>query len=445
MHNAYRPRSACKMKLNIYGEIALICFLGEIINCACTSQLQFNLPGQSNDVAVSSTSNVYASTNVSGSGRVYRLNGSLVQQEVLQFPSGTSVLRIALSSDESRLIVCVSNKSCLSYIANDFTKGSVSAFPNSLTSSNNAALVSAPVIGGGSSFYVGSSNGTVILIGQYGLDGAAGSVSRSSGNLFNVSASSFTRNWFGGFVAGSYTYFIAFDVSTSPISRPGVRVLRVCDNSNTPSVAAMYEIELDCLNLAGNVNSYARFAGASVVSYPTTAGGPLEDRLVIGIVTPPLGGYTGALRSRVCTYSLSQIDSKMDSAYAQCSSGSLPWRSSSATSTCSAPCNLSSPGAIAAPTLVYASVPVPVAQTNTSYELSYTLSFRTESLTLLFLAFTSQLNQQGTSVIQAVSEGVIILTHHKLPYYCYSSKLLMALQLTLTLELGSHHGQCLVL
>ena len=44
------------------------------------------------------------------------------------------------------------------------------------------ALVSAPV----SNFYVGSSNGTVILIGQYGLDGTAGNVSRTSGNLFNV-------------------------------------------------------------------------------------------------------------------------------------------------------------------------------------------------------------------------------------------------------------------
>ena len=375
----------------------------------CTGQLQFSLPGQPNDVVVSSTSNVYVSTNVSGSGRVYRLNGSLVQQDVLQFPSGTSVLRIALSSDESRLIVCVSNNSCISYIANDLTKSSVSTFQNSLASKNNVALVSAPVIGGGNSFYVGSSNGTVILIGQCGLDGAAGSVSRSSGNLFGVTAGSFTRNWFGGFVAGSYTYFVVLDVSTSPISRPAMRVLRVCDNSNATSVAAMYENELDCLGLAGNVNSYARFAGASLVSYPTTAGGPFEDRLVIGIVTPALGGYTG-YRSRVCTYSLSQIDSMMDSTLgpmsSQCSSGSLPWRSSTATSTCSAPCNLSSPGAIAAPTLNYASFPVPVAQGNTSYELSYTLSFRTESLTLLFIASTNQLNQQGTSIVQAVSSGV---------------------------------------
>ena len=391
----------------------LVLIFGMFCVAVCTGQLPFSLPGQPNDVVVSSNSIVYVSTNVDGSGRVYRLNGSLVQHELLQFPSGTSVLRIALSSDESRLIVCVSNKTCISYIANDFTKGSVDAFQNSLASSNNVALVSAPVIGGGNSFFVGSSNGTVILIGQYGLDGAAGSVSRSSGNLFGVTAGSFTRNWFGGFVAGSYTYFVVFDVSTSPISRPGVRVLRVCDNSNTTSVAAMYEIDLDCIGLAGNVNSYTRFAGASLVSYPNaTAGGPLEDRLVIGIATPALGGYTG-YRSRVCTYSLSQINSMMDGAYApmssQCSTnGSLPWRSSPVNFTCSAPCNLSSPGAIAAPTLDYASFPVPVPSSNITYELSYSLSSNTEGLTLLFIASTSAVNQQGTSVLQAVSECVII-------------------------------------
>ena len=57
------------------------------------------------------------------------------------------------------------------------------------------ALVSAPVSGGGNSFYVGSSNGTVNLIGQYGLNGTAGNVSRTSRNLLSVTASSFTHNY----------------------------------------------------------------------------------------------------------------------------------------------------------------------------------------------------------------------------------------------------------
>ena len=80
-------------------------------------------------------------------------------------------------------------------------------------------------------------------MGADGLEGSAENVSRTSGNLFSVTASSFTRNWYGGFVAGSYTYFVVLDVSTSAISRPSMRVLRVCDNSNETSVAAMYEAE----------------------------------------------------------------------------------------------------------------------------------------------------------------------------------------------------------
>eukprot|EP00731_Ephydatia_muelleri_P021674 Em0014g265a len=256
----------------------------------CTAQLPFNPTGQPNDVVVTTSSSIYVSTNVSGSGRVYRLNGSLVQQEVLQFPSGIAVLRIALSSDQSKLIVWVSNGSCIAYNAGNLSKGSVGTFQNvQVAGNNNVALVSAPVSGGGNSFYVGSSNGTVILIGQYGLDGTAGSVSRTSGNLFSVTASTFTRNWYGGFVAGSYTYFVVFDVFPSP--GPGVRVLRVCNNYNETSIAAMYELYLNCF-VDGFDFMNARITGASLVSYPMSSGGPYEDRLVIGIFNTIDGSVT---------------------------------------------------------------------------------------------------------------------------------------------------------
>eukprot|EP00731_Ephydatia_muelleri_P021672 Em0014g263a len=255
----------------------------------CTAQLWFNPTGQPNDVVVTASSNVYVSTNVSGSGRVYRLNGSLVQQEVLQFPSGITVLRIALSSDQNKLIVWVSNGSCIAYNAGNLNGSSVRTFQNVQAAGNNdGALVSAPVSGGGNSFYVGSSNGTVILIGQYGLDGTAGNGSRTSGNLFSVTASSFTRNWFGGFVAGSYTYFVVFDV-LSP--KPGVKVLRVCNNYNETSIAAMYELYLDC-SVDGFDFMNARITGVSLVSYTNSSGGPYEDRLVVGIFNVIDGSVT---------------------------------------------------------------------------------------------------------------------------------------------------------
>ena len=368
----------------------------------CTAQLSFNSTGHLNDVVVTSSSNVYVSTNVSVSGRVYRLNGSLVQQEVLQFPSGIAVLRIALSSDQSKLIVCVSNGSCIAYNADNLNKGSVRTFQNvQAAGNNNVALVSAPVSGGGNSFYVGSSNGTVILIGQYGLDGTAGNVSRTSGNLFSVTASPITRNWYGGFVAGSYTYFVVLDVfPPGPSPGPGVRVLRVCNNYNETSIAAMYELYLDCFVDGFDFFFNARITGASLVSYPISLGGPYEDRLVVGIVTPPstLGG--SFLYSRVCTYSLDMINSMMDST--PCSSN-LPWRSSILSLSCSAPCIISSPGAIGGSLLDETSLTAIVLAANIPYDLSYSLSFTTEGLTLLFLASTNLLGQLGNSTVQAVS------------------------------------------
>ena len=341
----------------------------------CTAQLSFIPTGQPNDVVVAASSNVYVSTNVGGSGRVYRLNGSLVQQEVLQFPSGATVLRISLSSDQSKLIVCVSNGSCIAYNAGNLNKDSVGSFQNvQAAGNNNVALVSAAVSGGGNSFYIGSSNGTVNLVGQYGLDGTAGNVSRTSGNLFNVTASTFTRNWYGGFVAGSYTYFVVQD--TSPLSTAGVRVLRVCDNSNYTSIAAMYEIYLDCF-LNGYMFGTVNLIGASLVSYPISLGGPYEDRLVLGMVTPPYSGNNPSFRSRVCTYSLSQINSLINSSYYGCSSGFLPWLSNSVLLQCSALCNLSSPGAIKASDVAQISYPVLVSPDyNRSYDLSYSLSFK---------------------------------------------------------------------
>ena len=252
------------------------------------------------------------------------------------------------------------------------------------------ALVSAPVIGEGNSFYAASSNDTVNLIGQYGLDRTVRNVSRSSGGLFDVTTDSFSRNWFGGFVAGSYVYFVVLDVSASPNSETGIRVLRVCDNSQETRVTSVSEIELDCLDLAGRVNGYARLVGASLVTYPVNGSQSYETALLVGIVTPPLGGYSGMYSGRVCAFQLSQIDSMIDSVSSSspsngtCFSGALPWRNTSNSYfSCSSRCNMSSPGATEAPTLHAVSHPVSVLSTNTSFELDYVYCPSTYRVTLV--------------------------------------------------------------
>ena len=347
-----------------------LCIRIGLLFALCEAQSpQFN---QATDLAVGSSGQVYVSGTVYGRYVVYRLNSRLAQQESVTLSSGVSVVRLALSPEESRLVVCVSNKSCISYDANNLSNGPVNVFQSVLSDSSNVALVTAPVIGGGNSFYVGSSNGTVILIGQYGLDGAAGSVSRSSGNLFGVTAGSFTRNWFGGFVAGSYTYFVVFDVRTS-----SMRVLRVCDNSNETSVAAMYEAEVNCYSSSAGDES-SKVVGVSLLeSFPS--GGAT---LVIGLVTPTVNPY-----NRVCTVRLSSVDNAMNTA--SCSGTSLPWRATvSSAMSCPNRCNIPSPGAVEGSVITLEIADVPVISANTFTSI---LAFNYESLALLFIASGSSL------------------------------------------------------
>ena len=357
-------------------------------------------------LAISSDGQLFASSSVNDRSVVYRLNCSLVAQEALWIADGSSVLGLILTPDD--IVVCTTDKSCTSYDASNLNDGSTKVFADVLASSNSSvALVRAPIRGGGNSFYVGSSDRNLNLIGQYGIDGTAGNVSRSSGGLFGVTADTFTRDWFSGFMAGPYAYFVVLDVSASPNSETGIRVLRVCDNSQETRVTSVSEIELDCLDLAGRVNGYARLVGASLVTYPVNGSESYETALLVGIVTPPLGGYSGMYSSRVCAFQLSQIDSMIDSVSSSspsngtCFSGPLPWRNTSNSYfSCSSRCNMSSPGATEAPTLHAVSHPVSVLLTNTSFELDYVLSIYIESLSLLFIAST---NHMGTSILQAVS------------------------------------------
>ena len=416
-----------------------VCFGGiGLFHKECGAQIrQFNVFGQS-DVVVSSTGQLFVGANISQTGYLVKLNTTSAQQELLQFPGGTSVLRLSLSSDESRLVACLSNRSCIEYDANNLAKGPVTVFNNILTGGINVSLVSAPVSGGGNSFYVGSSNGTVNLIGQYGLDGTAGIVSRSSGNLFSVTASSFTRNWYGGFVAGSYTYFVVLDLSTASGSDTGVRVLRVCDNSNEASVAAMVETELNCNNLRGRVDAASRFAGASLVNaYPN--GTSFEPTIVVAAVTPNLING-GSSYSRACTFSLSSIDSAIANVSSRCSPGNLPWRSSASSPSCYSTCNTSSPGAISTPALVQTSTLLSVSLSNTSFDLSYIMSFNYESLTLLLIAYTDQPNQAGQSTLLAVCPLSILVIKDMHVLYSSTESLIEHL-----LVYDSQHGQCLVL
>ena len=83
---------------------------------------------------------------VDGGGRVFlaagsqlfRLDSTLALQENVTL--GSSLLRLALSSDERRVVVCLGDLSCAVYNASDFAAGEQSARPGASTSSEVLAL-----------------------------------------------------------------------------------------------------------------------------------------------------------------------------------------------------------------------------------------------------------------------------------------------------------------
>ena len=82
--------------------------------------------------------------------QLLRLDSTLALQENMTL--GSSVLKVALSSDERRVVVCLSDLSCAVYNASDFGAGEQLSRPTASASSSEVALFTARE----NSFYVGS-------------------------------------------------------------------------------------------------------------------------------------------------------------------------------------------------------------------------------------------------------------------------------------------------
>ena len=139
---------------------------------------------------------------------------------------------------------------------------------------------------------------------------------------YEIRRNEFERNFYGGFVRGSFAYYIASDNNPRMDDVRNFKVMRVCHNSN---FGALYELSLVCV---GAPSTDVRISGVSVVD---------ED----------FGGLTGPViilsRNRpnsrqnfVCLYSLVHIDREMQEKYDSCSTAlssnpeeiDLGWRGS---------------------------------------------------------------------------------------------------------------------
>ena len=174
-------------------------------------QREFSLSAAPSDMKVDGDGRVF----LAAGNQLFRLDSTLALQENVTL--GSSVLRVALSSDERRVVVCLSDMSCAVYNASDFGAGEQSRRTGASVSSDVIALFTADE----NSFYVGSVSGgpsPFMNLGQYGF---VESFARSTN--YRIQRSAFMRTFFGGFVNGTNAYYFMTD--GAPRNVRGLRVL----------------------------------------------------------------------------------------------------------------------------------------------------------------------------------------------------------------------------
>ena len=237
--------------------------------------------------------------------QLLRLNSTLTLQENVTLDS--SVLRVALSSDERRVVVCLSDQSCAVYNASDFGAGEQLRRTGASASSDVVALFTARE----NSFYIGSvfvGASASMNLKQYGF----GDESFARSTNYRIARTGFMRTFFGGFVSGTNAYYFMAD--GSPRDVRGLRVLRACDISTCSSPCsfnALYELRIDCGS--GSFPQNSVICGLSVLD---SFAGSSDTTVVLARCN------TGSsARNRVCSFRLADIDDKMDRKYTECAGG----------------------------------------------------------------------------------------------------------------------------
>ena len=264
-----------------------------------TQQREFSLSARPSDMKVDGDGRVF----LAGSNQLLRLDSTIALQENVTLSS--SVLKVALSSDERRVVVCLSDLSCAVYNASDFGAGEQSRRTAASVSSDVVALFTARE----NSFYVGSVVGGAsrsMNLGQYGF----GEESFARSTNYRIARTGFMRTFFGGFVNGTNAYYFMADGGRIEVR--GLRVLRACDFSGCSigscNFNALYELRIDCGS--GSFPQNSVICGLSVLD-------SFADSSDTTVVLARCNTGTSA-RNRVCSYQLADIDLEMDRKYTQC-------------------------------------------------------------------------------------------------------------------------------
>ena len=238
-------------------------------------------------VAVSSNG-VFVST----SNELYRFSPSLQQLgDPLGSLSGT-VKGLASTVDGEWCVVCTDAGGVTCSVLNG---SNLAATPNRTVSNSGAASSLVVFTVGGNTFYTGSFVADDIRYRQYGFAGSV--LSRTTDATRQLASSGFNRNFVSGFFAGGYAYYVTLERPSSTANK-FIRIIRVCNSSVSNGFNNQYELTLSC---DGTNLFNPTVLGVSVID---------EETLLIAISVN--------LMVDICSYSLSDINSKMDATYQSC-------------------------------------------------------------------------------------------------------------------------------
>ena len=226
---------------------------------------------------------------------VYLYSSDLVQQQSVSLES--VVIALTTTQNGQWLVVCLENGDC-----SVINGSNINADPSITVNGDSSTALFITPDTDGQRFYIGSYE----AIGGSGVDrigyseyGFAGSQSVDRTEIIVPLTAFLTtegRDFYYGFFQSGYAYYVVSDAVVGSSLRE-LRIIRVCNISQSDSFDSQYELVLGCGGQSTSVN----IRGISVFN---------EETLVIGRI------FSGG--SRVCSYNLSDINSMMDDSYQTC-------------------------------------------------------------------------------------------------------------------------------
>ena len=250
---------------------------------------------------------------VAGENIIYKLSANLSQlmNVTVSSDSSVSVRGLSLSNGGQYIMACLSNGSCFGYDAINLNRTMSSVPLNQpgvevLTGDDPVVMFPGAAEG---IVYTGTFTVTQqtnrMSLGRYRI--SEGSITADTTRDYRASLLFSGRVFKAGFSVNNLTYYVVQDGATD------IRILRVCNESAFSTFQALYEARLLCGQGTQGQTASAVFVGASILA---------NNTLILTVRSPGSVRFTSR-SGRVCTYSISDINTAMDNGLTTCINGQV--------------------------------------------------------------------------------------------------------------------------